>query len=336
MKELEIKANFKVPFYSFAQFHRNDINGTRKLLFGALRNISPYYEVEIKRFLKKKNGGEKYVFPFGELLPWIIKDLTKWEDQESKLGIGWLALYYYTLILDDFIDNNYTSPPYLLTGTALARIGFCNLAKIVKGTPFETYIEKAFDDALNFELQDAQNQLKNAPLKQKITYSEGKNKVALACAGAIAAYNSKHSDFIIAFVNSLLLAIQFIDDITDFEQDAKDKNITVLLHSFPRSTISFVNRYELLDHMISNGNLFRVVCNIYNNLQEGLNLIVDHKLFDKNNISIQLITDLIVVMHNFKTYLSKLEKEYKKYGQKEKKNAIIKVEKYIGYFAQTT
>jgi len=177
------------PSLRFFNTFENEILSVRNELFHQLEQMTPEFSVEVRNLFEYKLKNNDNKPPLGELFPWIIKDLINLDTQLTKnISVSWFAVYLYTLFLDEYVD--YKKPiksEMLLAGSVLAKIGFMNLSKIVKGTEYEAIVDEALNESVLYQLRDVQKQKTNESIIEKEEYSLGKNKVILACAGALAA-----------------------------------------------------------------------------------------------------------------------------------------------------
>ena len=334
------------PSLRFFNTFENEILSVRNELFHQLEQMTPEFSVEVRNLFEYKLKNNDNKPPLGELFPWIIKDLINLDTQLTKnISVSWFAVYLYTLFLDEYVD--YKKPiksEMLLAGSVLAKIGFMNLSKIVKGTKYETIVDVALNESVLYQLRDVQKQKTNESIIEKEEYSLGKNKVILACAGALAASSSKHQEFIIKFTNSLLLSLQYLDDITDFEEDFYNENYTVLLHNMTDIKTKFLltkaskSSYRiLLSQLIINGSLERVTAKLNQLLSNSVILI--EQLSEKRLESLNSYILFITLKHSINTLNNLLNHEAKIFQElpKHKQEIILdKVEQHIKYIAQST
>lgn len=181
-----------------------------------------------KILLRKLNSSASP--PIGELIPWILKDLFNIPNSRVKaVAIGWLEIYLYTTLIDDLLDNKRVAEPdELLAGSLMFHDGVLRLSKMVAGTKYESVLKKSLHKAAEYQLLDVtENSNFNPSLKEKI--AEGKNLILLACAVALASGPQKKQSRMIDFTKSIILGLQYLDDITDWEEDYKNGNFTKLL-----------------------------------------------------------------------------------------------------------
>ena len=264
-----------------------------------------------------------------ELFPWVIKDLTGISLKKiHEISVSWLSIYLYVSFLDNHLDTKAEiKPEEFLGASILAQKGLINLFKIVNGTKYEKlFTDSLFSSAIN-QLVDVFEQKKvyeNYYEKEKS--ASGKNKILVACAGALAASTEKHSQFIIDLTNELLLTIQFLDDLADFEDDLKHRNITVLLNEIAKDKnfdFSDFERKVLIGKLISTGSLYNVIKKIEASLSTSILLMNKTAIKNKkSNSSYKFISSLHLDISLLSDFLKKCKNNFKNLAV-EKQNEII-------------
>lgn len=331
------------PTILFYKSYEKNISETREALFNDLSRISSEFGNEARMILDAKLKSNNNIPLLGELFPWIIKDLINADSKMThNISVGWLAIYLYTLFLDEYLDNpKQLQPEKFLTGSLLASTGLIRISRFTNNTPYEKYIEDALSFSAKNQHLDLLFQNEKADLNFKESYSEGKNHVILACAGALAAKNSCHSDFIIQFTEKLLLTLQYLDDICDYQKDFVEKNFTVLLSDtfqnrpdFTRTLKTYSNR-ELLSELIKTGSLVRVLNKIITLLNQSMLLISNNNKIEKN-ASVELFYTLYYNCQSLSNYLKENQDQFEFLPLKSQAIILDKVEKYITIIAQSS
>lgn len=334
------------PVNIFYANYKSQILGVRNSLFSELELVSKDFSEEARKILDQKILSNNNLPLLGELFPWIIRDLIKSEHSSThKISVGWLAIYLYTLFLDEYVDNpNIISSKKFITGSLLAKSGLLKISRITNNTPFENYV----DDALSYS---ALNQSLDVTLRNKVTksidakenYSKGKNYILLACAGALAAENSKYSNFITEFTESLLLSLQYLDDITDYKEDFYSGNLTVLLNEAFKENQIFLEKSKnvsndaLLSELISTGALQRTLEKILHLLNKSMKIIDENHLTDNSdNSAIRLFFALKINISTFIEFLKTNCIKFKNLPEESKKYILDESRRKIGIIAQST
>jgi len=213
----------------------DDVLSARESLIAELDRISPNAGI-ITRDIFRERSAKAEVPLMGELFPWIIHDITQGDEiLTNRVTKGWLALYAFTLMLDEHLDKNIQiSPEKFLAGSLLAKSAIINLLEIVRGTEYEKPFHKSLDSSIYAEVLDVAERSKIRDDKVIDTISKRKNHILIACACALAAVHAKYADEIIEFGNSIILGIQYLDDIADWKDDLSERNLTLLLASLAR------------------------------------------------------------------------------------------------------
>ncbi len=333
------------PSTIFFENYKDNILECRSTLFKELDSISPQFANEARLILETKLKSSNNP-QLGELFPWIIKDLTGSDTLVThRISVGWLAIYLYTLFLDEYVDNpKPLSSTKFIAGSLLAKTGLLKISRFTYNTPFENFVENALTySAVNQHL-DVQFQKKNTEIDFKKKYSEGKNYIVLACAGALAAQNSKYSEFIIQFTKRLLLTFQYLDDLGDYYSDFNNNNYTVLLndafkHSPDYSKLSkSYSKNEILSILIESGALKRVVNKVVEMLDQSIALISENNLFNSSNekSSIKFLSDLRFQCDTLDKHLISLSSAYKSLPRIRKGIILDKIERQLIIIAEGT
>jgi len=334
------------PSISFFRNYEKNILQTRESLFAELDSISSDFGNEARKILNAKLQSNDNTPLLGELFPWIIKDLVNADKETShKISVGWLAIYLYTLFLDEHVDNpKPLNPTQFIAGSLLAKTGLLKISRFTNNTPYEDLIDKAFSFSAKNQQLDSRFQKKNTNIDFKEKYSEGKNYIVLVCAGALAAENSKHAEFITQFTKNLLLTLQYLDDITDYKEDFATNNFTVLLNdTFKRksvinSSLKQTSNRDLLSELVSTGALQRVVEKIVVLLNQSILLIQKNKDIDLevSKSSVDFFLTLQTYCTSLNNILRKNQDIYRSFPM-EKQSAILdKVENHIALIAQSS
>jgi hypothetical protein len=226
---------------------------------------------------------------WGEIYPWMISELVGMDkEQVIKVSTGWLAIYIHTVYIDKCLDKDVLlKKEELLASSLLAKEGLINLHKIVNGTKYEKLFEDSLSISANFELFDVLNKVNFKEIDSKEEIAVEKNRVVLACTGAFAALDSNNADYIIRFTNSLLLSLQYLDDVTDFYEDFNDQNFTYLLSSGLGNinSIDGINtKEELLERLIVSDSLLNTLIKIKTSIDSTIDILSEKKvqLLDTN------------------------------------------------------
>lgn len=318
--------------------HEKDIFSTRESLFLSLKEKSPTMSSAIQGIFERKlkKASEDNLPLMFELFPWIIKDFTNisWK-KTHEISINWLAINLYVSFLDDHLDSKTEiKADEFLGASILAQKGLLNLFKIVNGTKFEKLFNDSLFTSANFQFEDVINQkIVNENSVEKSKSASGKNQILIACAGALAASKQNDEKFIIALTRKILLAVQFLDDLADFEDDLKNHNITVLLNEVVKREkldIQNVKRNEIIYELILSGSLLTVINVIESSLSASIVLIEGNKIKNKKtNPSFQFFTALYFEVLSLKNLLEDNRNNFSELPAKNRIEITEKVERAI-------
>ncbi|MCG3167142.1 MAG: hypothetical protein POELPBGB_02926 [Bacteroidia bacterium] len=332
------------PSITFFRKNEGSILGAREVLFSELNETSSVFAKEAHKILKEKLNANSGRPLLGELFPWIIKDLIKADPKTTdKISVGWLGIYLYTIFLDEYVDNpKPLSPQKFITGSLLAKSGLLKLSRYTINSPYENYVDKALSFSALNQNTDVKHQKKITKKNTKAKYSEGKNYVLLSCAGALAAQNSKHAEFILKFSETLLLTLQYLDDISDYNEDYKAGNMTVLLNEAFKNNLNYKSEFQnisndkLLENLIVSGALKRVIEKVEVLLNQSILLIRENGLDKQMNSSIDLFITLQTYISSFSKSLKINSKKYRQSSLNEQGIILDETRKYISIIAQSS
>lgn len=208
----------------------------------------------------------------GELLPILLSEIVSIDaEQLKKIGAAWFCLYLYTLLLDDQMDNNYqASANEYMTGTALLSSGLFELRRMVNGSAYEDDFEKAIVKAISGQAEDFEGSRQASGGDERALHSQSKNEYLVALAHAFSAL-SEQGEKLVPFVRNLTLAVQYLDDISDFMEDYHDGNFTVLLSkASSRTGTLHSTRSELLRDLVASGALLDVLSSTRDAIDQAL------------------------------------------------------------------
>jgi hypothetical protein len=270
------------------QIYQSDIINVRDQLFASIEKRSELLAQISKGILSNKLKDSNYPL-WGEIYPWMISELTGISKEDClKISTGWLAIYIHSIYIDQCLDKNIIiQKEELLASSLLAKEGLLNLYKIVNNTKYEKLFEDSLSVSANYELFDVLNKLNFDRLDSKEEIAVEKNRLILACAGAFAALDTKNADYIISLTNSLLLSLQYLDDVTDFYEDFNDGNFSYLL-AYGLGNINAANSINskegLLEKLIISNSLLNTLIKIKGSVDATITILSERKtnLLDTN------------------------------------------------------
>lgn len=331
------------PSIYFFRNYESSILRTRESLFEEMDNISSDFGNEARKILSLKLQSNNNSPLLGEIFPWIIKDLVDANKETThEISVGWLAIYLYTLFLDEYVDNpKPLASTKFITGSLLAKTGLLKISRFTNNTPYESYIDEAFSFSAKNQQLDVDFQQQNTAILFKENYSAGKNYVVLACAGALAAQNSKHAEFITQFSETLLLTLQYLDDMADYKEDYNKRNFTVLLNDAFRNQPNFFNSFksltnrELLIELIGTGALHRAVEKVIVLLNQSI-LLINNNFHGSKSSSVEFFYTLQLHCSALNNSLKKYQLNFKSLPIRNQAVILDKIENQIIIIAQSS
>jgi hypothetical protein len=250
------------PIFDLFRSKEALVQSTRAALFAELDAVSPRLGVSGREILHTKLAAATYP-PLGEMLPWVLADIAQVDRQKLPLvARGWLGVYLYGHLLDQRADagQSLTGEEQLL-GWLLFQYGLRDLHSVVHGTSQQGVLDHELENAVRYQLEDYRRNSERSCASRE-EYSREKNSCLVACAAAVAAICNVRANEIVEFVRSLRLALQFLDDLGDWESDARENNHTVLLammlESLPQGDalrLPEIPKYDILANALTSGAL---------------------------------------------------------------------------------
>lgn len=177
----------------------------------------------------------------GEYAPWLIADILGISDREPvrRIVSAWLQIYFFTMLLDDIIDDNSRSktPEDLLTAMLLLQKG---VAGLYAGTDVPKVLSDNYDSAFAETANAALTEFSQHRNRVKAFTSDDINnigqKLAILkiCVEAFSQISGETLDrkrWLHSVLSRLATGIQLLDDLTDWEEDLAQGNMTFLLTS---------------------------------------------------------------------------------------------------------
>lgn len=252
---------------------RMEIRSNRALLLRQLRAASPV----LARFVAAQLRRNDLTSPprIGEAWPWFLADLAGLHPSLVRdVGQAWLAVYLYTALLDASCDEpTAQSPSASLAAALLFEIGFGDLLVLTARTSSQNDLRVCVHDALVNQIKDVQFKRDSTDLVSKRSVAAGKNSGFLVCTAAFAALGVCDAKPLDAFTRSMLLTLQHLDDIADFESDWAASNFTPLLIEAGESLATIqpgAGRFEILEQLIRSSALTNVLQDAHAALSQAL------------------------------------------------------------------
>jgi len=317
--------------------HEKNILSVRETLFASISSISVPMAKAAEDILMRKidQAGGKSTVRLFEIFPWVLKDLAdlSWH-KTHDVSVNWLAVYLYVTFLDDHLDSKTNiKAEEFLGASILAQKGLLNLFKVVHGTKYESLFTNALLSSASSQLTDV---LEQAEVKTeqfgKASSASGKNNILIACAGALAAACNTDSPFIIDFTKKLLLAVQLLDDLADFEEDFSRNNVTILLNDIYERNHDLQSKYsrkDILSKLVESGSLLNVIKRISNSMQAAKDLLSTNVRHKTRRPSVEFFQTIHKTIVSFESALSVYKIGYSSLSSIEKDTILDEVDNYV-------
>jgi len=255
---------------------RAEIRRNRFELLRQVRAVSPPLGRFVCKALSDRDGLDPP--PIGEVWPWLLADLAGLpEETVADVARAWLAVYVYTLLIDRACDEpERPTPEATLAGALLFEVGLGDFLSITAGTPWQRTVRESARLALGHQFRDVTLPDSGISADARRISSAGKNTGFLICTAAFAALGVCDATALERFTRSLLLALQHLDDIADFETDWARRNTTPFLRfrqEWLPEKAAPVSRFDLLEALVVSGALERVLIDVRDAIRGQLPLI---------------------------------------------------------------
>ncbi len=254
---------------------------------------APYNRIAVNHYtLRTKEAGDTY--RIGEMAPWLFADAlgNKQIEKYTEFVAAWLHIYTYILLTDDVIDRSQLKNKEMLLISAglLLERGVVKMAGLSPKTNLIQVVDSFLSEtAIAAAAEHRENRRWNRTLKPSSIRDVGKKLSALKiCAKYIQdAYDEETNDIERA-AELLSTGIQLLDDVTDWEEDLREKNYTYLIADtlqrmrkdkyVDSSTAPAVSRNEILLGMVVTGSLADYVNESSRSIWDAIKLL--HRMDD--------------------------------------------------------
>ncbi|MBN2226818.1 MAG: hypothetical protein JW763_05595 [candidate division Zixibacteria bacterium] len=284
-QETQTKASFPStapmtnPIFPLFERMRNDVTTTREKLFKELMIASPDSGYIIKQFFHEEQS-RNLTPPLGEILPWLLGELAGTRKSAIEgVAVGWLGVYIYGILIDRRADaGRDLNAKEQLASLLLLSLGLKKLYGAVSGTSYDRSFSEHLATAVRGQLDDLQSNKKLSSVN-RLRYTISKNSSLLCAAAAVAAVTEKPKIPVLRLTKQLRLALQLLDDITDWEGDASLNNHTMLLTEASRYienkykgvvALNDIPSSEIAAVLIESGALRRVLTLVHRLLSNGV------------------------------------------------------------------
>lgn len=291
------------------QAHKSNVYSVRTEIFSSLKDGSGGINFDAEEILIRKNEFDSNTLRFYEIFPWFLSDLTGLDHSKThEIAVNWLSMYFYITILDDYLDDGVEIKAKDFIGTAhLAQKGLLNLFKNVCNTKYEKIFNESLLASAKYQLEDTlYSSARNLKPGTRMETSAGKNSILIICASAFAA-SKFGSDSILEITKELLLTVQYLDDLADFEGDYTKHNFTELLKGLSfKSELNNnqFSKYDLIEKMLLSGSIEEILKNIENGTSRAIQVVTkNHLSFSSQNPSIIYLNSLIMEVVKLRNFI---------------------------------
>ncbi len=321
--------------------YMSDIVLTRQKVGERVSNAAPLVSSGVNNLINSRLVKSKSP-ALGEMIPWLLCEMFQLNKPDVQdIATAWLEIYLYTSFIDDVLDSQRAIVPNeMLAASYIFQDGIAVLSKIVDGTKYEETFKQSIEQSAENELLDIREG--HSLLADKATIAEGKNLILLSCATALAASHSLSGDKIVEFTKSILLGLQYLDDVADIEEDYLSKNYSKLLTAaLNRSDgIHLINeggglaREEILKLLITTDSLSDLLMDTKDILSAGILVAVPKSKDNKDRICV-FLSNIVILINDVLIDIDCAKKALRLPGA-ESSIAIGKVDRSIRRIAQSS
>lgn len=209
------------------------------------------------RYLAAQSLEKKPIDRVGELFPHMLNEIAQISaDDFKRIGVAWYGIYLYSMIIDGRMDAHKSlSASESLASTFMLTKCINDVKDLIPGDAEKQEFINLLNDSFIGQFEDyiaGKNYT-----SQKADTSYKKNSYLTALAVAFSAL-SREDNNVVCFTRNVVLALQYLDDVTDYVEDYKQGNHSVLLQkAFGKKleNTDDVNEIELLCILVKSGAL---------------------------------------------------------------------------------
>lgn len=268
----------ETPFSKLCEAHEDNVNWLENQLFfeaSSTSNIIGAGTAKLLERIKKKSEGRA----FGELIPFILGDLSGVDAQTTKkIAISWLSIYLHIVLLDDQMDRGHRpTTNELLASSFLFQRGVGELNSLLTNEKHRNQFQQFLVTAIESQASDEIA----ATLEERRMFALGKNYGLLGCALVFATLAKERGEDILQFTRSILLALQYLDDLADWSLDYEKGTWSVLLSmafgvgNKPVNNCS--NKYRILEKLVDSGALNMLLLETRTLVDRAINIMPDRQ-----------------------------------------------------------
>lgn len=225
----------------------------------------------------------------GELLPQMLNEIAEISPENfKKIGSAWYGIYLYSMIIDGKMDlqSNLSADDSLASAYMLNRC-INEVKDLIPDQKAKHQFLNLLEDSIVGQLEDyAAGKELNI---EKVNTSSKKNSYLTALAVAFSSLAEKDNN-VVGFTRNIVLALQYLDDVTDYLEDYNQGNHSALLQKALGSKSeknSDLDEIALLCTLVNSGALEDILMHTIRSIETAFMALSDKSI-------------------NFKYYCSKL------------------------------
>jgi len=215
---------------------------------------------DLERYLKRDGD----IRPFGAIAPWFLGEIFGVPPEKLReTAKYWIAHYLWCICIDSAMDSAAPVPPkdHMLF-TVLFSYSANGLGDLISTDDGKQELRNYITEAICWQTKSIQNSSVSSYQGLR-DVAVGKNLLFAALARVIADIGGTSPDLAVQFTKNYALAMQHLDDISDFYDDHKQKIPTLLLqYAKDRSDIDFSSEDDidvLFNQILNSGALHEVL-----------------------------------------------------------------------------
>jgi hypothetical protein len=213
----------------------------------------------------------------GELLPQMLNEIAEIDPENfKKIGAAWYGIYLYSMIMDQKMDlqGKLSADDSMASAYMLNRC-INDVRDLIPDQNTKHEFVALLEDSIVGQLEDyAAGKDFNS---SKADTSIKKNAYLMALAVAFSSIAKKDNN-VVGFTRNIVLAIQYLDDVTDYLEDYRQGNHSVLLQkAFGLKSEKPINldEVELLCALVNSGALEEILIQTTNSIEAAFMALSD-------------------------------------------------------------
>lgn len=200
---------------------------------------------------------QKPINRVGELFPQMLNEIAQISpDNFKRVGSAWYGIYLYSMIIDGKMDlqRNLSADDSLASAYMLNKC-INEIKDLIPNQDAKQEFARLLEDSIVGQFEDYAAGKEFTAQKASTSYK--KNSYLTALAVAFSSLSTKDNN-VVGFTRNIVLALQYLDDVSDYLEDYKQGNHSVLLQKALGSKSEkndTLDETELLCLLVSSGAL---------------------------------------------------------------------------------